>query len=73
MVDFEHYVQFSCCTKHGLLGKGFIKECITCTELGKKAKFSHKKERTKDKKGIEDFMFFSIKRCLKNTNTIILT
>ena len=73
MVDFEHYVQFSRCTKHGLLGKGVIKECSTCRELGKKAKLSHKKERTKDKKGIEDFMFSFYKTMLENTNTIILT
>ena len=73
MVAFEHYVQFSRCTKHGLLGKGVVKECSSCRELGMKAKLSHKKKRTKDKKGIEDFMIDFYETVLENTNSIMFT
>ena len=50
MVAFEHYVQFSRCTKHGLLGKGVIKECSTCRELGKKEKRFSQKGKNKGQK-----------------------
>ena len=55
MIHFEHYVQYSRCTKHGLLGEGVIKECTLCKEINKEHKISTKKERTKDKKKVESF------------------
>ena len=55
-VHFEHYVKYSRCAKHGLLGKGDIKECTLCASSPQKAKISRKKERTKDKLIVSRFM-----------------
>ena len=49
LINFENYVEYSRCPKHGLLGKGSIKECSQCLIENNLPKISTKHERTKEK------------------------
>ena len=60
-INFKHNVQFTRCSKHGLLGRGKLKACTVCEDENKKnnatkGKLSAKKEQIRDKMEIGNFM-----------------